>query len=218
VFRTYPNGQVIVSRYPDMSDVVWSPAQVAHRQRVKQANLYAHAAMADPEVAAIYRKRAAEKDNRPYQLAVSDYFKGIDLLAEKKRAEQVACFSGYLPRSTCAEERQLLCLGREPAGSAFRTTRALLAHPGPPRASLWGWTAPLDSRLPSWRRARASPSPGQPSASTCRRVSRVRCALWCVNRARNDEEAPSSSRSALHLPIPESTLLRQPSKLRIITS
>jgi hypothetical protein len=90
VFRLYPNGETIVSKYPDMSNVTWSPAQEEHRQRFKRAIAYAKAAMTDPDVRAVYEKRTAEKDNRPFQMAVSDYFKGIDLLSEKKRAEQVA--------------------------------------------------------------------------------------------------------------------------------
>jgi len=87
VFRLYPNGETIVSKYPDMSNITWSPAQEEHRQRFKRAIAYAKAAMTDPDVQAIYEKRATEKDNRPFQMAVSDYFKGIDLLSEKKRAE-----------------------------------------------------------------------------------------------------------------------------------
>ena len=90
VFRVYPNGETIVSKYPDMSNVTWSPAQVEHRQRLKRAIAYARAAMANPDVRAVYERRAAEKDNRPFQMAVSDYFKGIDLLSEKNHEEQVA--------------------------------------------------------------------------------------------------------------------------------
>jgi hypothetical protein len=86
VFRLYPNGETIVSKYPDMSNVTWSPAQEQHRQRFKRAIAYAKAAMADPDVRAVYEKRTAEKDNRPFQMAVSDYFKGADLLSEKNRA------------------------------------------------------------------------------------------------------------------------------------
>jgi hypothetical protein len=83
VFRQYPNGDIIVSKAPDMSAVVWSPAQQDHRQRFKAAIAYARAAMADPDVRAVYEKQAAEKNRRPFQMAVSDYFKGIDLLSGK---------------------------------------------------------------------------------------------------------------------------------------
>jgi hypothetical protein len=39
--------------------------------------------MADPEALAIYEKQAAALNRRPFQLAVSDYFKGNDLLSGK---------------------------------------------------------------------------------------------------------------------------------------
>jgi hypothetical protein len=66
-----------------MSAVEWSPAQQAHRQRFKAAIAYAKAAMADPHVSAIYTKLAAAQNKRAFQIAVSDYFKGNDLLSGK---------------------------------------------------------------------------------------------------------------------------------------
>ena len=98
VFRLYPNGETIVSKYPDMSNVTWSPAQEQHRQRFKRAIAYAKTAMANPDVRAVYEKRAAEKDNRPFQMAVSDYFKGIDLLSEKKRGLYPSLFNWEEPK------------------------------------------------------------------------------------------------------------------------
>ena len=74
VFRQYSNGDVIISKAPDMSAVAWSPAQQDHRQRFR-------AAMADSHVRAVYEKQAAEVNRRPFQMAVSDYFKGVDLLS-----------------------------------------------------------------------------------------------------------------------------------------
>ena len=85
VFRVSQSGETFITRSPDMSAVVWSPAQQEHRQRFKAAIAYANAAMADPEVRAVYEERAAEKKKRPFQMAVSDYFKGVDLLSEKYR-------------------------------------------------------------------------------------------------------------------------------------
>jgi hypothetical protein len=64
----------------DMSRVKWTNAQQAHRQRFKEAVAYAKAAMAVPEVRAAYETLAAEKHKRPFDLAVSDYFKGRNLL------------------------------------------------------------------------------------------------------------------------------------------
>jgi hypothetical protein len=83
VFRQSPNGDIIVSKAPDMSAVEWSPAQQEHRQRFKAAVAYARAATADPNVQTVYEERAAEGNRRPFQMAVSDYFKGNDLLSGK---------------------------------------------------------------------------------------------------------------------------------------
>lgn len=83
VFRQSKPGEVIISRSPDMSKVEWSPAQKAQRERFKQASAYAKAAMADPEVRAIYEKMATKAHKRPHDMAISDYFKGNDLLSKK---------------------------------------------------------------------------------------------------------------------------------------
>jgi hypothetical protein len=83
VFRQSPNGDIIVSKAPDMSAVEWSPAQQEHRQRFKAAIAYAGAAMADPTARPVYEKQTTEKNLRPFQMAVSDYFKGTDLLSGK---------------------------------------------------------------------------------------------------------------------------------------
>lgn len=83
VYRQSPSGETIVSRSPDMSAVEWSPAQQEQRRRFKQANAYAKAAMADPHVRAVYENQAAEQNRQPFRLAVSDYFKGVDLLSGK---------------------------------------------------------------------------------------------------------------------------------------
>ena len=83
VFRQTPRGETIIAKAPDMSNVVWSPAQKEQRQRMKRATAYAQAAMADPEVRAVYEQRAAEQNRQPFRIAVSDYFKGVDLLSGK---------------------------------------------------------------------------------------------------------------------------------------
>jgi len=67
-----------------MSKVKWSKAQKRERQRMAEANEYAHAAMADPKVRVVYEKRAAKEKRIPYRVALSDYLKGINLLARKK--------------------------------------------------------------------------------------------------------------------------------------
>ena len=52
-----------------------------HRRRFRLAVAYAHAALADERVHALYVEAAKKKDKRPFDLAVSDYFKGRNLLA-----------------------------------------------------------------------------------------------------------------------------------------
>ena len=83
VFRMAHTGEMTITKLPDMSKVKWSKAQQAHRQRFKQASEYAKAAMADPKLRAVYEHRAANEKKRPYALALSDYFKGNDLLSKK---------------------------------------------------------------------------------------------------------------------------------------
>lgn len=83
VFRRSPTGETIISRRPDMSKVKWSQAQQEHRQRFKRAVAYARAAMADPDVREVYEEMAAKKRKRLFDMAVSDYMKGNDLLSKK---------------------------------------------------------------------------------------------------------------------------------------
>jgi hypothetical protein len=83
VFKKSPRGNLIITKRPNMSKVKWSKAQKAHRERFKQATEYAKAAMADPEVRVVYENMAANEHKRPYAMALSDYFKGNDLLAKK---------------------------------------------------------------------------------------------------------------------------------------
>ena len=83
VFKKSPKGKTIVTKKPDMSKVKWSPAQKDHRKRMRKANQYAQAAMANPDIRAIYEKKAAKQHGVPYRIALSDYFKGKDLLSRQ---------------------------------------------------------------------------------------------------------------------------------------
>jgi hypothetical protein len=83
VFKRSPNGEIIVSKKPDMSKVVWSEAQLAQRERFARASAYARAAKENPKVWAHYERRARKLKKRPRNLAISDYFAGKDLLARK---------------------------------------------------------------------------------------------------------------------------------------
>ena len=83
VFKRSPQGKIIISKKPDMSEVVWSEAQQAQRRRFKQACAYARAAKADPRVWVKYQRRAKRLKKRPRDLAFSDFFQGKDLLMMK---------------------------------------------------------------------------------------------------------------------------------------
>lgn len=80
VFRRGPGGKIHIMKKPDMSKVKWSKAQKEHRLRMKRASAYATAVKANEKVYAIYLKKAGGDGRRAYNLAVSDYFKGKDLL------------------------------------------------------------------------------------------------------------------------------------------
>lgn len=66
-----------------MGKVKWSKAQKGHRERFKLATEYAQAAMAEPELRSIYEDMAAKEHKGPYAMALSDYFRGNNLLAKK---------------------------------------------------------------------------------------------------------------------------------------
>jgi hypothetical protein len=89
VFRRSHSGNQMVSKLPDMRKVKWSPAQVEHRELMRQAFFYAKAAVRDPEFRAYYLKmaRRKKKNNRPFDMAVSDYCRGNNLF-EKRSLEQ----------------------------------------------------------------------------------------------------------------------------------
>jgi len=73
-------GKQVIMKKPDMSKVKWSKAQKGHRQRFQQAIAYARAVLADPKIRARYARAAAKKGKRAFDLAVSDFFHGKNLL------------------------------------------------------------------------------------------------------------------------------------------
>lgn len=87
VYRRAHNGQISAYPSPDMSRVKWSPAQQDHRQRMKEAFIYASAAVANPDLRPIYVQMAVDNGKnpkRPFDIAVSDYYHtGNDLLWKK---------------------------------------------------------------------------------------------------------------------------------------
>lgn len=78
-------GKQTISKTPDMSNVKWSAAQIEHRRRFKLAVAYARLAMDNEKIRLQYMAEAEEKGKRPFDLAVSDYFKGRNLLMESKK-------------------------------------------------------------------------------------------------------------------------------------
>ena len=90
VFRRAHTGKLSLVMSPDMSHVKWSPAQTDHRRKFKRAVAYARAAIKDPDIRPIYEQMAAEKKNnkRPFDMAVSHYFQGNDLLWQKQMGDR----------------------------------------------------------------------------------------------------------------------------------
>ena len=80
VFKRSPQGKIIVSKKPDMSNVKPTQAQKDARERFARASAYATAALANPEVGAHYRRLAKKRGTFPRNLAISDFFKEKDLL------------------------------------------------------------------------------------------------------------------------------------------
>ena len=73
VFKRYGEG-VLISRKPDFADREWTEAQVAHRERFRQAALYGKLVMADPATKAIYEEAARAKGQPVFSLTVADFF------------------------------------------------------------------------------------------------------------------------------------------------
>jgi hypothetical protein len=84
VFRRTPGGGVTVMHRPDMSGVKWSPAQVAGRERFRQAVQYARLTLADPQKRIPYDEVAHKRGRRAYGLMLTDFMNlpvvdGVDL-------------------------------------------------------------------------------------------------------------------------------------------
>jgi hypothetical protein len=86
VYRLSHNGNVSAYPAPDMSQVVWSQAQKAQRQKMARATAYGKLAIRDPELRQVYVEMAKQRKwdpRRPFDMAVSDYHDGNDLLWQK---------------------------------------------------------------------------------------------------------------------------------------
>jgi hypothetical protein len=86
VYRLSHNGEISAYPAPDMSRIVWSPAQKAQRRRIARATAYGQLAIKDPEIRQYYVELAKQRkmdERRPFDVAVSDYYQGNDLLWKK---------------------------------------------------------------------------------------------------------------------------------------
>src|SRR5829696_1040985 len=91
VYRLSHNGEVSAYPAPDMTKVVWSPAQRAQRLKMKRATAYAQLAIREPEIRQYYVEMAKQRKKnprRPFDMAVSDYSQGNDLLWQKLYGDQ----------------------------------------------------------------------------------------------------------------------------------
>jgi hypothetical protein len=79
----YTRGKQTLIKTPDMSNVKWSEAQKASRQRFREAIHYAKQAMADPKSRAHYEKLGKKANRQPFRVAVSDFLAGKNLLEKK---------------------------------------------------------------------------------------------------------------------------------------
>ena len=78
-------GKQTLMKTPDMSNVKWSKAQKANRERFREAIHYAKQAMADPKVRAHYEKARKKANRQPFRVAVSDFLAGKNLLEKKNQ-------------------------------------------------------------------------------------------------------------------------------------
>ncbi len=72
VFKRW-NGRTIVAEAPDTEGRVWTPEQLAHRERFSKAVDYGQAALADPALRAIYEAVHAATKQPLFSLTVEDY-------------------------------------------------------------------------------------------------------------------------------------------------
>ena len=91
VYRLSHNGEVSAYPAPDMTGVEWSQAQKDHRQHFAECVAYARLAIRDPEIRRFYvemAKKRKKNRRRPFDMALSDYHNGNDLLWKKLMGDQ----------------------------------------------------------------------------------------------------------------------------------
>ena len=83
IFKTSKNGEVVIASRPQKSQAEPSEAQIAQRNRFRQAAAYAKAVLAEPSARAYYEAEAIRLGKTAYSVARSDFLKGINLLENK---------------------------------------------------------------------------------------------------------------------------------------
>lgn len=73
VFKRYEDA-VVITRKPDFEGVAPTAAQLAHRERFREAALYGKLVMADPAAKALYVEAAKAKGQPVFSLTVADFF------------------------------------------------------------------------------------------------------------------------------------------------
>jgi hypothetical protein len=73
VFKRYGD-EIVISRKPDLEGIEPSEAQLAQRERFRQAALYGKLALADPEAKALYTEAAKDGGKPVFALLVADFF------------------------------------------------------------------------------------------------------------------------------------------------
>jgi hypothetical protein len=73
VFKRYGD-KTIIGQKPDLSGVEATPAQLAARERFREAALYGKMVMADPDAKALYSEVAKAKGKPVFSLTIADFF------------------------------------------------------------------------------------------------------------------------------------------------
>jgi len=74
VFKQY-GGKTVISKYPDMSKVVFTNKQLQVQEKMYEANFTAKGIMANEELASAAQVRLNVTRNKPYTALIKEYFK-----------------------------------------------------------------------------------------------------------------------------------------------
>src|SRR3989304_4641305 len=73
VFKRYGD-KIVLARKPDMEGQTPTEAQLAHRERFREAAVYGKMVMADPAAKAVYDEAAKAKGQPVFSLTLADFF------------------------------------------------------------------------------------------------------------------------------------------------